>query len=1140
MNVFMYLQSCFLFFYLIRMIVATNVQDENTHERMMIPYKSVYGVPSKCKGTSNHQTTEEKYQICQINAINKWKITLKHYYTESWNFCCFVYDVLECETKVLSECDEDYSDINDKETRRLFDKSCQPIMANNPCSKSEGGGKDWIWKGLGIAAGAGLLLYLIYVCVQFWRKEYNTELKALEAYKAEKFQKYYENEYVLAVYDNEVENLNKQWLTNASAQTNENGEAQPIKKQDSVKLSKKDLKKIEKKVISQIEAEPENSSFWDEFNEDRTKYYEKPTGVVAKSKKFFTRLWAEKKVNNEELMKKEELIRSQARRQFENIHTVDQSQSTEPGKLKSLVVAEDEDTDSLLAKTLNILNQQQVAVHEVIKTSDFPEPGKIDELEKWTKDFKDTRNKIRNEFNQKFELTLERPTSDDQTDKIEETKNKLVDTKLKQISESVQDPDSNKQIKAANDQTNKQKFKIGKAKNKLLDFKLKQISESNHETDSNKQIKAANDQKGKIEKTKNKLVDTKLKQKSESIQETDSNKQIKAANDQTAQIGKTKNKLLDTKLKPIPESPQETDSNEQLNDDSMNEKISQAANDQAAKIPKSDSFKKNKIQDTSAIIKADPIKSKIDSTNKQGDKIMQLLTGMLSNDGLDTNMPQTSNYVKKVKANYKTDNEEIYIESTLENISSTSPSEAKKKKNKQSVAYQKQPKSKPVETNESEIGNLRKKKVKRMKTNVSNVEDKKQSTSEPIVSQTDENQTAIASKVKNEQTTSSLVDKMKQTTSVPIVSQTNENQTAIASKVKNEQTTTSNLIDNIAQSTSKPVGNQTAKIPSNNTNIEDDIKIPANILDSPQLKEQLKKIEDINDMKEKESILTSKIKQLEFLYGDKNDIQELLEHFNANLEAKNMYNEEYRKDILLDIEMNNRYKKENEEKIAILENSIITGDAFKDVKRKMTDQEYNDKILDELNKYEIHLNEKEKTINKEFENEKIHSTLTPAERKYFFMEIERINKEIKRNKDMTKKLKEKMMEKQARTKRQAYDGTGIKLSETKKNETEKYALKKSLVSKDQASLNGQDSSSSSNDFSDSHDETQQTMLKQKSTNLSKQTMVDQPIEQNIEISQSNNIIDSLIKRIKKSIKPTILSVAKEIPDQQFTDYTKQL
>uniref|UniRef100_A0A6P6YE35 Uncharacterized protein LOC113797055 n=1 Tax=Dermatophagoides pteronyssinus TaxID=6956 RepID=A0A6P6YE35_DERPT len=399
--------------------------------------------------------------------------------------------------------------------------------------------------------------------------------KALEAYKAEKFQKYYENEYVLAVYDNEVENLNKQWLTNASAQTNENGEAQPIKKQDSVKLSKKDLKKIEKKVISQIEAEPENSSFWDEFNEDRTKYYEKPTGVVAKSKKFFTRLWAEKKVNNEELMKKEELIRSQARRQFENIHTVDQSQSTEPGKLKSLVVAEDEDTDSLLAKTLNILNQEQVAVHEVIKTSDFPEPGKIDELEKWTKDFKDTRNKIRNEFNQKFELTLERPTSDDQTDKIEETKNKLVDTKLKQISEY---------------------------------------------------------------------------------------------------------------------------SNKQLNDDSMNEKISKAAKDQATKIPQNDSFKKNKIQDTSAIIKADPIKSEIDSTNKQGDKIMKMLTGMLGgtpSGGFDNIIPQdndqTSNYVKTVKAKYKTDKEEIYIESTLKNIYETSDtSEAKKKKLK----------SKPVETDE--------------------------------------------------------------------------------------------------------------------------------------------------------------------------------------------------------------------------------------------------------------------------------------------------------------------------------------------------------------------------------------------------------------------------------------------------------
>ncbi|KAH9422145.1 hypothetical protein DERP_002440 [Dermatophagoides pteronyssinus] len=179
------------------MIVAKNVQDNKSLDRNMIPYKTVY-------------------------------------------------DVLKCETKVLYECDPDYSDRNDKETRRLFDKSCQPIMANNPCSKSEDGGDDWIWKGLGIAAGVGLFLYLLYECINFWRKEYNTEFIAKEAYKAEKFRQKYEKEYIRAVYDHEVDIQDKQYFTNAPKQTSENGEAQPIKKQENVKIPKKDLKKNQK------------------------------------------------------------------------------------------------------------------------------------------------------------------------------------------------------------------------------------------------------------------------------------------------------------------------------------------------------------------------------------------------------------------------------------------------------------------------------------------------------------------------------------------------------------------------------------------------------------------------------------------------------------------------------------------------------------------------------------------------------------------------------------------------------------------------------------------------------------------------------------------------------------------------------
>nr|XP_027197200.1 uncharacterized protein LOC113791606 [Dermatophagoides pteronyssinus] len=398
--------SFILLLSLIRMIVAKNVvQDENPHKRIMIPYKSVYGVPRRCTGRSNHKTTEENYRICQINAIKKWKITFEHYYTESWNFCCFVYDVLECETKVLYECDADYSDRNDKETRRLFDKSCQPIMANNPCSKSKDGGDDWIWKGLAIGAGVGLFLYLLYSCIQFWRKEYNTEFIAKEAYKAEKFRQKYEKEYIRAVYDHEVEFQDKQYFTNAPKQTSENGEAQPIKKQETAKMSKKDLKKINKKINSQIEADSKNDpSFWDDFNKDPDKY-KQPTGFKTKAKKYFKRLWPFSNGNSEEQLKREELIRSEARRQYENIRKnrleLDKISTGNESSIEEI------NEDPLMAKMLRTLNQEQADIYrETIKTTNIPESGKKDQLKEWTKNFKDNRNKFRNEFDKKFEMTF--------------------------------------------------------------------------------------------------------------------------------------------------------------------------------------------------------------------------------------------------------------------------------------------------------------------------------------------------------------------------------------------------------------------------------------------------------------------------------------------------------------------------------------------------------------------------------------------------------------------------------------------------------------------------------------------------------------------------------------------------------------
>ena len=69
-----------LLFFFIRSIIADKIlTEDNKYDKVMIPYKPVYGAPSKCTGMYDSQMTAENYRICQINAIDKWKIEMKHY-----------------------------------------------------------------------------------------------------------------------------------------------------------------------------------------------------------------------------------------------------------------------------------------------------------------------------------------------------------------------------------------------------------------------------------------------------------------------------------------------------------------------------------------------------------------------------------------------------------------------------------------------------------------------------------------------------------------------------------------------------------------------------------------------------------------------------------------------------------------------------------------------------------------------------------------------------------------------------------------------------------------------------------------------------------------------------------------------------
>ncbi|KAH9422113.1 hypothetical protein DERP_002406 [Dermatophagoides pteronyssinus] len=483
----MCLKISILFFYFIRRIVSVEVQHEKSNDQIMIPYKSVYGVPSKCTGTSDHKTTEKEYRTCQINAIKKWKIEIQHYYTESWNFCCFVYDVLECETKVLSECDANYSDRNDKETRRLFDKSCQPIMANNPCSKSKDGGDNTIWIILGIAAGA--IITLIVGCIFFWRKQLNPESNAKKAYKAEKFQKIYEMEYARAVYDHEVDNLNNKSLQNASKQTGNNEEPQPIKKEDEVQILKKEMNKIEKelekKIKSQIEAKSKNDpSFWDDFNENPEKYYKQPTGVITKSKNFLKKLWPKTEVKSEEQLKREELIRSEARRQFENIQNnrleLDKI-STEQTKYESSI--EEINSDPLLAQMIRAFNREQISgkptckdqakkiAHEKLQNEQNSVDKNLEKPEISTKDQanKIAHEKLQNEQNS-VDKNLEKPeiSTKDQANKIAHEK---LQNEQNSLDKNLEKPEISTKDQASKRQKKKSESKS--LKNSLIEEEQK-------------------------------------------------------------------------------------------------------------------------------------------------------------------------------------------------------------------------------------------------------------------------------------------------------------------------------------------------------------------------------------------------------------------------------------------------------------------------------------------------------------------------------------------------------------------------------------------------------------------------------------------------------------------------------------------
>ncbi|KAH7638998.1 hypothetical protein HUG17_3031 [Dermatophagoides farinae] len=411
--------------------------DDISVDQIIIPYKTIYGIPNKCKKISEYRTIEQNYQSCQLNSLKKWQITVDQYYTETLNFCCFVYDVLNCEIKVLSICDSEYSNQNERETRRLFDKSCKPIIKNDACNIDD---KDK-WKEYATYAGIAIAgIFIIIIIIWGGRKIYyrittTPEMKAMEAYKKEKFEQLLEMETIRTIYDQEVDNLDNIWHE-STAKTIKSGKpttsSSVVDKRDNVMTTLSIQNKgFKEKIRSDIETNSKNTNFWNDFHANSQKYYADSSSNLVPKKNMKERFkWSKKKVKNgkKDAMNRDELIRTEARLQYEDIKKDNRRRLTddkayyakikkETAKNMPIVdreklgktlrprkkLEQKEDIDPLLAKTISILNQEQIDIHhEMLRTKRFAKFEKMDQLEKWSKTLKETRTKTRNDRNKEF------------------------------------------------------------------------------------------------------------------------------------------------------------------------------------------------------------------------------------------------------------------------------------------------------------------------------------------------------------------------------------------------------------------------------------------------------------------------------------------------------------------------------------------------------------------------------------------------------------------------------------------------------------------------------------------------------------------------------------------------------------------
>ncbi|UXI21317.1 Tribbles-like protein [Sarcoptes scabiei] len=135
-----------------------------------VNYREYHGVPESCNKSSSGSIFKlrKDYKQCHNQSVTKFSLTPENLITyKTKEFCCYLRDFHQCEIGVLDKCDDEYSRLNQEETKRFLDV-CQEHWPVKKCNKDETDLTPYVAAGLTLLVVIGVPV-ASWLCERKWK-----------------------------------------------------------------------------------------------------------------------------------------------------------------------------------------------------------------------------------------------------------------------------------------------------------------------------------------------------------------------------------------------------------------------------------------------------------------------------------------------------------------------------------------------------------------------------------------------------------------------------------------------------------------------------------------------------------------------------------------------------------------------------------------------------------------------------------------------------------------------------------------------------------------------------------------------------------------------------------------------------------